>query len=355
MQKKPLIAALIASLLIVPVIVIAFGEEAKANIIFPTNLQISVISPTNKTYISNSVTLNINTSALDSFFEKEKTTQITYNLDKQGNQSIDSTYFLTTLEELSEGSHVLEVYAQYQYYSPQHYPQGPLTLRAYSIVYFTVDTKTPTPTPTLSPTPIQSLFPSVLLDHFTFSDRLAGFNAGNTLCSFDAKAGSFVSFNLSSTGDNSYEVIYQIIGNKQGLVFNYSTYGDSKVFNFNQTVSINQEDSYNITIGKHPFYTTISYFGTIDIYGKEEANTATPPTETPAETLTPNPSATVNPSPTASVSESPQTTTLEANPTPNRRDDYFAHYAITACTVTIMAAVGLLVLILLTKRRRVKQ
>ena len=68
---------------------------------------------------------------------------------------------------------------------------------------------------------------SAPLEHFVFDDKLAGFMASNILCSFNASAESIVRFNLSSIGDGGYEVIYSIIGNNQGPVFNYSSYGNS--------------------------------------------------------------------------------------------------------------------------------
>jgi hypothetical protein len=152
MSKKTFMATIIILGLLVSMLNgMQAVEMAKANVLFPTNLQISVISPTNRTYTSNSITLDINTTAIDPL-EKEKTTQITYNLDRQGNQSTDNSHFWTTLADLSEGSHMLEVYAQNQYYNPQRYPLGPLTLRAYSIVYFTIDTSIPTHSATPSPT-----------------------------------------------------------------------------------------------------------------------------------------------------------------------------------------------------------
>jgi hypothetical protein len=343
MEKKPLIAALIASLLIVSVAVIASGEEAKANVIFPSNLQISVVSPANKTYTSNSVTLNINTSALDSLFEKEKTTQVTYNLDKQGNQSTDSAYFLTTLEELSEDSHVLEVYAQYQYYNPQHYPQGPLTLRAYSIVYFSVDTKTPTPTPTPSwltidladhnylnnvsvGQPVQfSAEVSNGIAPYRYLWKFRPYHVGTAIGDFyptgdwiEGPATQNFTFTPNSTGSNLIEVKIWDSTGTEGLFMSLPP-----------GIWVNAKNSTSTSPGA----------------------SATPnPIDTPSPLTTPSPSTTSSPSPTPTelptVTPSPS---IEPSPTVNKTEDDFTPSTIAVGLVTAVTVV--VTLVVLGKRR----
>jgi hypothetical protein len=121
---------------------------------------------------------------------------------------------------------------------------------------------------------------SATSEHFVFNDKLYAFWGSVTLCSFEAIAGSKIVFNLSTTGDGTYgvgyEAIYSVIGNSQGSFFNYSAYppyeNPAGLANFSQTVPLAKDDSYNITIAKHPFFTTVSYFGTIDVYGPEKTN-----------------------------------------------------------------------------------
>ena len=119
---------------------------------------------------------------------------------------------------------------------------------------------------------------SVTSEHFVFDDKLYAFWGSVTLCSFEAIAGSKIVFNLSTTGDGTYgvdyEVIYHVIGDSQGSIFNYSAYGDTGLLNFSHTIHLTNDDSYSIIIAKHMFFTTVSYFGTIDVYGPEETNKA---------------------------------------------------------------------------------
>jgi YVTN family beta-propeller protein len=105
---------------------------------FPTDLTISIKSPENKTYTSPSLFFDLSSSALDPLWN-DKTSWIGYSLDGQANQSTTKSFF-QKLVDVSEGYHKLEVYAQTNYTDPNH---GIVTLNAYSIVYFTIDTAIP--------------------------------------------------------------------------------------------------------------------------------------------------------------------------------------------------------------------
>ena len=100
------------------------------------------------------------------------------------------------------------------------------------------------------------------------------FHGYELLCSFNAASGYWVELNISSTGDNPYEADLEITSAHNGLIFN--TTADSII----QTVFLNYDDAYNITVDKHPFYSTVTVSGTIDLYHNQTAN------------LTPSPSIT---------------------------------------------------------------
>jgi hypothetical protein len=123
---------------------------------------------------------------------------------------------------------------------------------------------------------------SATSEHFVFNDKLYAFWGSVTLCSFEAIAGSKIVFNLSTTGDGTYgvgyEVIYSVIGNSQGSFFNYTVYPPIDIptglVNFSTIILLAKDDSYSIKLSKHPFFTTVSYFGTLDVYGPEETTIA---------------------------------------------------------------------------------
>jgi len=118
-----------------------------------------------------------------------------------------------------------------------------------------------------------SLAPATIQDeHFIVQKVLYVFHGYELLCSFNAKRGYWVELNISSTGDYSYEVILDITSANHGLIFNARAYGGVEVSNFTQIVNLNYDDSYNITVAKHPFYSTVKISGTIDLYHNETTN-----------------------------------------------------------------------------------
>jgi parallel beta-helix repeat protein len=134
--------------------------------------------------------------------------------------------------------------------------------------YFTNPTSTPTPpsSPTINPT-------TSLIIHST----MYAFHGSKLLCSFNATAGSWVELNMTLTGDNSYASTFEVTSNNNGEIFNATIYGGVGVTNFTQKINLNYDDAYNITVAKHPFCSTVTIKGTIDLYNKEAANyTPTP-------------------------------------------------------------------------------
>ena len=118
-----------------------------------------------------------------------------------------------------------------------------------------------------------SLAPATIQDeHFIVQKVLYVFHGYELLCSFNAKSGYWVELNILSTGDYPYEVILEITSLNHGLIFNARAYGSVEVSNFTQIVNLNYDDSYNITVAKHPFYSTVKISGTIDLYHNETTN-----------------------------------------------------------------------------------
>lgn len=121
--------------------------------------------------------------------------------------------------------------------------------------------------------------------HFLVQKVVYAFDVGGPLCSFNATSGSMVNISLSTTGDDSYQTIFRVIRNNHGIVFSSSIGGNREVTNFNQTVTLDYDDSYNISVAKHPFYTTVKINGVVDLYLKEETNATNVPTYSPSPTI----------------------------------------------------------------------
>lgn len=127
--------------------------------------------------------------------------------------------------------------------------------------------------------------PTAIQEHLVIQETVYAFDGWNFLHSFNATTGSRVELNLSLTGDNSYAIHIKIQSVNHGEIFNYTTYGESvKVTNINQIINLSYDDSYNITMTKSPFFTTVTVNGIIDLYSKEN----TEPTATPTVVLAKN-------------------------------------------------------------------
>jgi hypothetical protein len=142
---------------------------------------ISILSPTNKTYSTNSLPLT--------FVLNESTSWMGYSLDSQMNTTVIGN---TSLIDLSEGSHTIKVYAN-----------GTTGIMGHSeTVYFSVDT-TPCNIEILSPENKTYSTSSISLD-FTFNELTSWITY-----SFDKKANVTITGNvtLSELPDGSHNVI----------------------------------------------------------------------------------------------------------------------------------------------------
>ncbi len=137
-------------------------EVAEANFL-PVASVNHIWSPENKTYNSNLLTLNV---SVDYFVTKAEDRWIAYSLDGAENVTLTGTEYpidlawkriniTTPLPKLSEGSHRLDVYAQFS--TPINFstPHS-------RTVFFTIDTTMPTPSlnPTTTPTPSPTITPT---------------------------------------------------------------------------------------------------------------------------------------------------------------------------------------------------
>lgn len=153
----------------------------------------------------------------------------------------------------------------------------------------------PTPSP-IAPTPSPSQD-----KQFRVQRTMWAFDGFHLLCTFTATAGDYIALNISSTNGDSnrpndvWIVDLEITSVNHGKTFVEGT-------SFRQTISLNYSDTYNITIAKHPFYSTVIVTGTIDLHHNETTNSASNPTYSPST----NPSA----SPSPAVPEYPTVITL---------------------------------------------
>lgn len=151
--------------------------------------------------------------------------------------------------------------------------------------------------------------PAAVQEHFVVQKVVYAFHGWEFLCFFNATAGSRVEMDLSSTGDNSYTITIEIVSTNHGSIVNFTTYGGVQFTNINQTVNLNYDDSYNITMTKSPFYSTVTINGIIDLYRNETVNSTVAPTYLPSSSPTPLPNTTSNttptPTPTVAVPEFP--------------------------------------------------
>ena len=109
---------------------------------------------------------------------------------------------------------------------------------------------------------------SVQDKHFSVGKTLGMFSgSGDPLCSFNATSNQWIELKILSTSQSPYrdsgthEAIFRINSNEHGEIITLRTY-DS----LNQTVNLPYDDTYNITVAKHPFYATVTMKGAIDLY-----------------------------------------------------------------------------------------
>ena len=337
-MKKALQTAITISAFLISLIAIAFLPHqirAESGESIGLDSGATLFSPANTTYNSGFLTLNLTLGA---------GLGVQYSL----NYSIDGKYGgpvplvaknpaemhiinmmdgSVELPELFEGSHYLTVYELsgiYGYHGanplgPPFKPASPGSADYVAswthTVYFTINSPSK-PSPSPSPTPAPSAAPSLSLsstaspslyprtspagvqEHFIINNTLYAFQGSELLCSFNVTAGCWVELNLTATGDNSFETIFEVASSDHGLVFNSTIYGSVGTSDLVQTVNFNYDDSYNITVAKHPFYSTVTIRGTIDVFSRELLTS-------PSPTVTPTLSPSSSPSPSDSPTQQP--------------------------------------------------
>ena len=126
MKKRYIVSTIIFFLL--TICFISTINPAKANP-FPTNPEITILTPIQQTYNTTSIALNIKiTTQYDGYYFNSSERRITYSLDEKENVSLDQTNYSydpdtttsvveasTILTELSQGDHSLTVYVEYDY------------------------------------------------------------------------------------------------------------------------------------------------------------------------------------------------------------------------------------------------
>ena len=122
------ILALTIFLILCATCFLAIINPTKANP-FPTNPIITIVSPSQQTYNTNSINLDIKISTqYDGYYFNSSEKRITYILDNKEAMSLDHTNYSydqdtktstveasTILSELSQGDHSLTVYVEYDY------------------------------------------------------------------------------------------------------------------------------------------------------------------------------------------------------------------------------------------------
>ena len=101
-------------------------------------------------------------------------------------------------------------------------------------------------------------------EQFIIQQILGGFS-NYFVGSFNAKNGYWIELDISSSSNDAYKVYLDIISANHGIIFS----GKGK--EFSQTVYLDYEDVYNITIAKAAFYSTVMINGTIGVFHNETA------------------------------------------------------------------------------------
>ena len=103
-------------------------------------------------------------------------------------------------------------------------------------------------------------------EHFIIQEVLGMFR-NFFVGSFNATTGYWIEINLSSssTSNDPFFVYLNILSANHGTTFS------AKGKEFSQTVYLDYEDVYNITIAKRPFYSSVRINGIIDVFHQETA------------------------------------------------------------------------------------
>ena len=184
------------------------------------------------------------------------------------------------------------------------------------------------PTVAGMPTSSPDLTSETLRDeHFSVEEVFYAFAGTVCVGSFNATRGDTVNFNISSFGSDSFEVVLRIKSAHHGEAFNASETFSARGGVFTQTVTLEYDDSYNITVAKHPFYSTVTVKGEIDVHHQETATAddkSDISSSAPSQSPSPSPTESSNPklspaTPATSPSEPPSLSPLIASPSPTQQ------------------------------------
>ena len=139
--------------------------------------------------------------------------------------------------------------------------------------------------------------------HIIVEKTLYAFSGVVYVGSFNASEDDYVKLDIVATSTDSHLTELTITSTNHGIIFVNETN------EFNQTISLDYADTYNVTISKRPFYSTVTVSGTIDIINEKEVpppdEEAPTPSPSPTATLTPTSASTVSPTPSPSYSATP--------------------------------------------------
>lgn len=105
----------------------------------------------------------------------------------------------------------------------------------------------------------------IAVRHFTIQEVLDGINRDSFVGSFNASKGYLIQLNLSShsTNNGPFHTYVRICSVNHGVIFGV----DGPIFS--QTVVLDFEDTYNITLYKSPTFSCVQFVGAIDVYREE--------------------------------------------------------------------------------------
>jgi hypothetical protein len=362
-MKKTLLTVISVSALIISLIVTAYPNPVRADSADSLRFLdsgVTIYSPVNMTYYYGNLFLNISLYSAGSLGGLDPEVSMNYSIDGKYNGSVPlrsngEIHVVTVavgtigLPSLSNGSHYLTIYL----YGFNQRTYEPRFLSYANTVYFSTVgnpalTPTASPTSAATPSPIPSINSENPSDNpssnptpsanIPINRTMYAFDGSELLWSFNATAKSRVELNLTLTGDNSFETIFKVESSIHGTIFNCTLYGNIGLSNFTQAVNLNYPDAYNITVGKHPFYSTVKIKGTIDLYLKDAINSTETPIYLPS------------PTPTSSPSISPIVApTIEPSPAlNNNQEDIFT----TTIIIISIIVIALIVLLFSFRRRK---
>jgi hypothetical protein len=182
--------------------------------------------------------------------------------------------------------------------------------------------------------------------HFSVQNTLWAFDGSHLVCSFTATSGDSVKLNIASANSDPnrpndvYIVELEIASANHGTIYLSGT-------SFMQTIALNYSDTYTISVAKHPFYSTVTVSGTIDLHHNEITN------PTPNPTYLPSPSPSPSPSPTPSNAPTPQQTAEPSQPKNfTSIDDAMNRQEITFLIISLIAIVTVSAILLFYFKKR---